>query len=40
MLCYFKSRLTNAICEGINSLIQAAKRKARKAVFQTHLHRM
>jgi transposase len=29
ILAYFKSRLTNAICEGINSLIQAAKRKAR-----------
>jgi len=29
ILCYFKSRLTNAICEGINSMIQAAKRKAR-----------
>ena len=26
---YFRNRLTNAICEGINSLIQAAKRKAR-----------
>ena len=25
----FRSRLTNAICEGINSMIQAAKRKAR-----------
>ena len=29
ILLYFKNRLTNAICEGINSLIQAAKRKAR-----------
>lgn len=29
ILNYFKNRLTNAICEGINSLIQAAKRKAR-----------
>ena len=29
ILAYFKSRLTNAICEGINSMIQAAKRKAR-----------
>ena len=29
ILAYFKNRLTNAICEGINSLIQAAKRKAR-----------
>jgi len=29
ILNIFKSRLTNAICEGINSLIQAAKRKAR-----------
>jgi len=26
---YFKWRLTNAVCEGINSMIQAAKRKAR-----------
>ncbi|MBP5632936.1 MAG: ISL3 family transposase, partial [Clostridia bacterium] len=26
---YFRNRLTNAICEGINSMIQAAKRKAR-----------
>ena len=26
---YFHDRLTNAICEGINSLVQAAKRKAR-----------
>lgn len=33
ILHYFHSRLTNAICEGINSLIQAAKRKARG--FQT-----
>lgn len=29
ILAYFASRLTNAIAEGINSLIQAAKRKAR-----------
>ncbi len=29
ILNYFKSRLTNAICEGINSIVQAAKRKAR-----------
>ena len=29
ILNYFRSRLTNAICEGINSMIQAAKRKAR-----------
>ena len=29
IIAYFKSRLTNAICEGINSMIQAAKRKAR-----------
>jgi transposase len=29
ILHYFKSRLTNAICEGINSMVQAAKRKAR-----------
>lgn len=29
ILAYFKSRITNAICEGINSMIQAAKRKAR-----------
>ena len=29
ILAYFVSRLTNAIAEGINSLIQAAKRKAR-----------
>jgi len=29
ILNYFQSRLTNAISEGINSLIQAAKRKAR-----------
>jgi len=29
ILNIFKSKLTNAICEGINSLIQAAKRKAR-----------
>ena len=29
ILNYFEHRLTNAICEGINSMIQAAKRKAR-----------
>jgi transposase len=29
ILAYFNNRLTNAICEGINSLVQAAKRKAR-----------
>jgi transposase len=29
ILAYFKDRLTNAICEGINSMVQAAKRKAR-----------
>lgn len=29
ILNYFKNRLTNAICEGINSMVQAAKRKAR-----------
>lgn len=29
ILNYFKNRLTNAICEGINSMIQAMKRKAR-----------
>lgn len=29
ILAYFSNRLTNAICEGINSLVQAAKRKAR-----------
>jgi len=29
ILAYFKNRITNAICEGINSMIQAAKRKAR-----------
>jgi len=29
ILSFFKNRLTNAICEGINSMIQAAKRKAR-----------
>ena len=29
ILNYFRSHLTNAICEGINSMIQAAKRKAR-----------
>ena len=29
ILNYFHTRLTNAICEGINAVIQAAKRKAR-----------
>ena len=29
ILNYFYTRLTNAICEGINAMIQAAKRKAR-----------
>jgi len=29
ILNIFTTRLTNAICEGINSMIQAAKRKAR-----------
>lgn len=29
IIAYFKNRLTNAICEGLNSMIQAAKRKAR-----------
>jgi len=29
IISYFKDRLTNAVCEGINSMIQAAKRKAR-----------
>lgn len=29
ILAYFKNRITNAICEGISSMIQAAKRKAR-----------
>lgn len=29
ILNYFHARLTNAICEGFNSMIQAAKRKAR-----------
>lgn len=29
ILAYFKERITNAISEGINSMIQAAKRKAR-----------
>ena len=33
ILNFFNTRLTNAICEGINSMIQAAKRKARG--FQT-----
>lgn len=29
ILAYFHHRITNAICEGINSMVQAAKRKAR-----------
>ena len=29
IMAYFRNRLTNAICEGINSMVQAAKRKAR-----------
>ena len=29
ILAYFHHRMTNAVCEGINSMIQAAKRKAR-----------
>lgn len=29
ILAYFRERLTNAICEGINAMVQAAKRKAR-----------
>lgn len=29
ILAYFFQRITNAVCEGINSMIQAAKRKAR-----------
>lgn len=29
ILAYFRNRITNAVCEGINSIIQAAKRKAR-----------
>ena len=29
ILAYFSRRITNAICEGLNSMIQAAKRKAR-----------
>jgi len=29
ILAYFTNRATNAICEGLNSMIQAAKRKAR-----------
>ena len=33
IIAYFKNRVTNAVCEGINSIIQAAKRKARG--FQT-----
>lgn len=33
ILNFFHTRLTNAICEGINAMIQAAKRKARG--FQT-----
>lgn len=33
ILAYFDERMTNAVCEGINSMVQAAKRKARG--FQT-----
>lgn len=29
ILAYFYHRITNAVCEGINSMVQAAKRKAR-----------
>ena len=29
ILAYFRARLTNAICEGIDAMVQAAKRKAR-----------
>jgi transposase len=29
ILAYFDCRMTNAICEGLNAMIQAAKRKAR-----------
>ncbi len=29
IIAYFQEHITNAICEGINSMIQAAKRKAR-----------
>ena len=29
ILAYFNNRVTNAICEGLNSMVQAAKRKAR-----------
>lgn len=29
ILAYFTDRLTNAICEGTDSMVQAAKRKAR-----------
>ena len=29
ILAYFYHRITNAVCEGINSMIQAAKQKAR-----------
>ena len=29
ILAYFADQLTNAICEGINAMVQAAKRKAR-----------
>ena len=29
ILAYFRERLTNAICEGIDAMVQAAKRKAR-----------
>jgi transposase len=34
ILAYFKERITNAICEAINSMVQAAKRKARG--YQTY----
>ncbi len=29
ILAYFHHRITNVVCEGVNSMIQAAKRKAR-----------
>ncbi len=29
ILAFFEQRITNAICEDINSMLQAAKRKAR-----------
>ena len=34
ILNYFHDRLTNAVCEGINSMIQAAKRKARFNTYE------